>query len=43
MRHKIYAWYQNYIMASRLGAYDLARRVDGWLYWLLFEAGRRAD
>lgn len=35
-KHRMYAWYQNHIMAGRLGAYDLARRVDDWLYRVLF-------
>lgn len=36
MKHKLYALYQNLVMASPLGRLPGARSLDGALYWLLF-------
>lgn len=36
MKHKLYAFYQNHIMATLLGRLPGARGLDSALYWLFF-------
>lgn len=37
LKRKIYIWYQNAVMASWLGGFDLARRLDNWMFTAFFE------